>query len=258
METIFGASAQLQVLFAVLAAVGVGLFGHGFALWRRRRRIEDTPTSKLRSLALGRVEVVGRARPGTGRLALRAPITDTPCVFFRFRVEEERRSGRRRSWQTIASGVSDAVPFAVEDETGRVLVDPRGAVLELEPQLRTIDPPVTPALRELMGGSGLSVGAWLLGAPRIRVTEARIHEGDPVYVLGLAQSRHDAARRHDTVAPEDPVVLARDPAGEEAFVVSAFSEHALVRRLFWRSLAEGIGGASLTLFSLAFLVSGRA
>lgn len=303
MGTLLGSAVKLQPLLALFAALGVGLFAHGFALWRRRRQIEDTPTSKARSLSLGRVELAGHARPAAACVPLRAPITETPCVFFRFRVEAERRSGKSRSWQTIASGASDGVPFDVEDETGRILVDPRGASFELEAQLRETDPMVTPALRALVGGSGVSLGSWLLGSPRLRVTEERIHEGDPLYVLGLAQPRPgaasearralaaelaglkrdpvalarfdrdgdghvdvdewDAARaavaaRHAAVPQEDPVVVARDPAGEEPFVVSAFGERALVRRLYWRSLAEGIGGASLTLLALAFLVSGRA
>lgn len=303
MGTLLGASAEIQALLAFFAVVGVGLFGHGFALWRRRRRIEDTPTSKARSLSLGRVELVGRARPGTGRLLLRAPISETPCVFFRFRVEEKRRSSRNRSWQTIASGSSDGVPFDLEDETGRVLVDPRGATLELEAQLRETDPALTPALHALVGGSGSSLGSWLFGAPRLRVTEERIHAGDTVYVLGLAQprpgaagesrralgaelaalkrdpealarldrdgdgrvdadeweaARRAAAVRHASVPQDDPVVIGRDLAGDAPFVLSAFGERALVRRLHWRSLAEGIGGAGLTLLSLAFLVSGCA
>jgi len=300
MEAVLASITQGKLLLGITAAAGAGLFGHGFALWRRRRRIEDTPTSKVRSLSLGRVELAGRAR---GRSPLRAPITGAPCVFFRFRVEEERRSGKSRTWHTVASGASEAVPFELEDETGRILLDPRGAQLELEPQLRETDPAVTPALREIIGGSGHSLGAWLLGSPRLRVTEARIHDGDALYVFGLAQTRagvaaearralaeelrslkadpgalvrfdrdgdgrldadewevarREVAGRHAAVAPEDPVVVGRDPSGDTPFVLSAFGESALVRRLVVRSLASVVGGAGLALASLALLVSGCA
>jgi len=300
MEPGLASIAQGQLLLGAAAAAGAGLFGHGFTLWLRRRRIEDTPTSKVRSLSLGRVELAGRAR---GRSPLRAPITGTPCVFFRFQVEEEQRRGKHRGWRRVASGASEAIPFELEDETGRILVDPRGAQLELEPQLRETDPALTPALREIVGRSALPLGGWLLGSPRIRVTEARIHEGDALYVFGLAQTRpgvagearrataaelralkadpaalarfdrdgdgrvdadewevarREVAGRHAAVAPEDPVVVGRDPSGDLPFVLSAFGESALVRRLALRSLASVIGGAGLTLASLALLVSGCA
>ncbi|HVP31445.1 MAG TPA: GIDE domain-containing protein [Myxococcota bacterium] len=198
-----------RLLLLAGAAIGLGLFLHGFTLWRRRRRIEDTPTSKVRSLSLGCVELSGRAR---ARTLLRGPLSSVPCVFFRWRVEEERRSGKSRSWHTVASGSSEAVAFELEDDTGRVLVDPRGAQLEIEAQLRETDPEVTPALREIVGGSGLSFGGWLLGSPRVRVTEERIHEGDPLYVLGLAQPRPGASEEQRQAIAADLRTWKADPA----------------------------------------------
>ena len=61
---------------------GLALFGAGFRAWRRLRLIEDTPTSRVRSMALGRVELAGSA---VGKADLEAPFTGTPCVYYRYR-----------------------------------------------------------------------------------------------------------------------------------------------------------------------------
>ena len=58
------------------------------------RLIEDTPRSRVRSAAQGYVELAGRATglPGTQNLA---PLTQRPCVWWRFRIQKRSQSGSR-------------------------------------------------------------------------------------------------------------------------------------------------------------------
>lgn len=106
---------------------GIGLFVYGFRLLQRRRLILDTPFSKIRSAAMGMVEVSGQA---VGPYTMVAPITARPCFYYRTLVWEWKQSGKNKRWVKVA-GESMHVPFFVDDNTGRLLVDPRGADLDL-------------------------------------------------------------------------------------------------------------------------------
>ena len=116
------------LLWCVLGfGAGLGLFFYGFHLLKRRRLILDTPLSKIRSASMGMVEISGLA---VGPYTITAPITGRPCYYYRTRVWEWRQNGRNKAW-VVAAGESSHVPFFVDDNTGQVLVDPRGAELDL-------------------------------------------------------------------------------------------------------------------------------
>jgi len=71
--------------------------------------------------------VSGRAQ--SEGVPLRAPFSGLPCVLYSYTVEQRRQSGKENTWETIAKGTS-AEPFYVQDETGRVLVVPFGALMD--------------------------------------------------------------------------------------------------------------------------------
>jgi hypothetical protein len=106
---------------------GIYLFFRGFYLLQRRRLILDTPFSKIRSAAMGMVEVSGLA---VGPYTMLAPITGRPCYYYRTQAWEYKQNGKNKQWVSVA-GECMHVPFFLDDNTGRVLVDPRGAELDL-------------------------------------------------------------------------------------------------------------------------------
>lgn len=112
---------------AIGFCVGIGLFIYGFILLQRRRLILDTPLSKIRSASMGLIEVSGLA---VGPFTVLAPITGRQCYYSRTTVQEYRQEGRNKSWVQVA-GECTYVPFFVDDNTGRLLIDPRGAELDL-------------------------------------------------------------------------------------------------------------------------------
>ena len=124
---------QTLLYLAAGTVGGFGLFIYGWVLHQRKRLIESIPTSTIRSLALGLVEISGSAQPEEGLLS--SPFSGLPCVFYSYAVEERVGSGKQARWETIAKGTSEQ-PFFVSDATGRVLVVPLGAELIL-PDERT-------------------------------------------------------------------------------------------------------------------------
>lgn len=109
------------------ACAGVYLFYRGFGMLQRKRLIMNTPASKIRSAAMGLVEVSGLA---TGPYTLRAPITGLPCYFYRSAAWQWKQQGKNSQWVKVAEE-SMHVPFYLDDNTGRVLVNPQSAELDI-------------------------------------------------------------------------------------------------------------------------------
>lgn len=185
--------------FAVAALpAGLLLMTHGLVLFDRKRRVEDIPTSRIRSAAIGPVEIHGRARAGR---PLRTPFSLMPCVWYDYRlVIQEPGSGaalspgghvllqatnaRRAGRTEVRTGSSGHVPFFVEDDTGRVEVDPRGALVEVSTRQTLHSIP--------FAGAAVPPGA------RVVAHERYIPVDHPVYVLGelrvMALAEEEARR----------------------------------------------------------------
>ena len=124
------AEAMLNLLWsATLVVMGVFLFVRGFALYREFRVVLTTAESPILGLAMGFVEVHGKA---TGVPALHSPVSGTPCFFYRTIMQDENRSTRV---ETAGS------PFYLADATGKVRVEPDGLECDLLPNTQPgIDP----------------------------------------------------------------------------------------------------------------------
>ena len=107
--------------------MGIGMLVHGFRLLQRRRLILDTPFSKIRSAAMGMVEVSGLA---AGPYTMIAPVTGMQCFYYRTCIWEWKQQGKNKDWVKIASECMH-VPFFIDDNTGKLLIDPRGADLDI-------------------------------------------------------------------------------------------------------------------------------
>jgi hypothetical protein len=116
------------IFLAVIGVLaGVYLFYRGFRLLQRKRLILDTPASKIRSAAMGLVEINGLV---VGPYTMMAPITGVPCYYFRTTAWQWQQRGKNSEWVKVADE-SLHVPFFLDDNTGRVLVDPQGAEMDI-------------------------------------------------------------------------------------------------------------------------------
>ncbi len=115
------------VLAALGTAAGIYWFYKGFRLLQRKRLILNTPASKIRSASMGLVEISGLA---TGPYVLTSPMKQSECYYYRSVAWELQQRGKNSEWIKVAEETLH-VPFYVDDSTDKVLVDPRGAEMDL-------------------------------------------------------------------------------------------------------------------------------
>lgn len=159
-------------IIPLLIAAGVHYGVKAFLHLRYKRTVENTPTSKIRSMSMGMVEVCGHVERVYD---LRAPYSDTRCVHYRCRVFRRTQTHDGPQWRLIKNENSRTLPFNIRDKTGRVRIAPEGAALHITRNRQTFKT----ELPHLM--SGLSIG------PNTEVVEEVIPEGALIYVLGFAK-----------------------------------------------------------------------
>lgn len=173
---------ELYLWCALGVCAGIGLFFYGFRLLQRRRLILDTPFSKIRSAAMGMVEISGLA---VGPYTMVAPITERECYYFRTLVYEWKQAGKSKQWVKVA-GECMHVPFFVDDNTGHMLVDPRGADLDLHRDFEqefydsffTTKEPAPANVRDFLARHGVVTNN------KIKVEECCIKPKNSLFVLG--------------------------------------------------------------------------
>jgi hypothetical protein len=182
-----------------IVILGAGCFGGGLVAffwglrcYQRKRLMQNTPTSKVEAVALGLAELCGHAVPHE---SLTSPIEQLPCVYWRYKVEEWRSSGKSSSWVTIDSG-ERRVPFYLEDDTGKILVVPVQATIDIPKDLQ-VEPPnsplrseLSPRIFEFAEQRGIELDGVF--TRKKRFTEWMIAPGDPLFVFGPVMARDDS------------------------------------------------------------------
>jgi len=215
------------LLAGLVALVGAVLLWQSTRDQVHRRHVTDLPTSRAKGVFVGLNEVVGTAVSAS---PLSSRFDRIPCVWFVYREQTEMRrvrndGGRERTetvWVESGRG-GEMIPFAVEDETGRVAVHPEGAEFR-----GTV---VVDEIVGSRGGGGLF--AFAAGSPgptgRFKRYEAIIPVGATVYVLGTARLVDDGRRPQIAAEPGEP------------FFITTRREDQLARMFRWRAVAASVG-----------------
>jgi len=161
---------------------GIYLFYRGFRLLQRRQLILNTPISKIRSASMGMVELSGLA---VGPYTIVAPVTARACYYYRTLVWEWKQSGKNKQWVKVAAECMH-VPFFLDDNTGKAMVDPRGADLDLHRDFQqefcdsffTTKEEVPGPVRRFLSRHGVST------TNKIKVEEYCIKPKNALFVLG--------------------------------------------------------------------------
>ena len=129
----------MNIPIIVGSLIALGCLIAAFYFLRKKRLIDDTPTSKTLGVFIGLAELKGTAeseKPLTSYLAGQS------CVLYRWKVEEHWSrmvttvgakgavsTQRESGWTTVAKG-EQITPFYLKDDTGVIRIVPEGAQIE--------------------------------------------------------------------------------------------------------------------------------
>lgn len=232
-------------LFFVL---GLYMVYKGFDEYRVSRLILDTGTERVRSVAVGRTELAGRAREA--ETVFHRPFTDGECLYAHYTVAERDNSDDGSEWNTVDTDTWVA-PFDLEDDTGRIRIEPTPTTKFEISDANTTEivvgegdsPP--PAIRAFLDGVA-SVGP---SHEKRKYTQEIIPTDATVYVLGGAEERDGADG-----ANQDRLVIRRDD-GSGRFVVSDMSQDELATTLTRRAPLLILVGLGMSVVCLYVLLS---
>jgi hypothetical protein len=205
-----GIGALLSVVFGSLTALGF-LIGAFWAL-RRKRIIDDLPTSKTQGVFIGLAELKGTAESET---PLTSYLAGVPCVQYAWQVDEhwsrtvtetytdskghtQTRTRTESGWTQVA-GDSQSIPFYLQDDTGVIRVVPDGAKIH---NVKTFDETASRSSPLYFGKGPEHEIANSTHKRRFHETALALHT--MLYVVGQARERQDvvaAEIAHDKNAP---------------------------------------------------------
>jgi len=173
---------NLLVFLAIGMGLGIFWFYKGFRLLQRKRLILNTPASKIRSASMGLVELSGLA---AGPYVLHSPLKQVECYYYHSTAWQLERRGKNTQWVKVADETLH-VPFYLDDDSGRILVDPRGAEMDLHCDLseqyhRSIlfsGPEMSGPVVEFLSRNGVNLDK------RIKVEERCIKPKNFLFALG--------------------------------------------------------------------------
>lgn len=234
-------SGFLPLLSIILGGLGgIGCLIGAFRALRRKRLIDDVPTSKTQGVFIGLAELKGTAE---SEMPLTSYLAGTRCVQYTWQIDEHwsrtvhetytdseghthTRTRTESGWTKVA-GDSQSIPFYLKDDTGVIRVVPEGATIN---SIRVFNETLSP-------NSDLYYGKGPAHAVSDSTHQRRFHETalplhTMLYVMGQAHERKDvvaAEIAHDKAAP--------------LFVISTRTEKQLSTshaRWFWIWLILGL------------------
>jgi len=231
---------------------GAVLIMIGFKQWRIKRLVENTPTSKVRGIAMGFVEVCGTvSKPFKQYLV--GPFTGKECVYYSYKIEEERQGSKgRRYWATIRSDVQ-SIPFFAKDNTGAVLVDPKGAMIELAPDLvqqQSLWSKVSPQIKLFSEKNNLRLSG-LFGSRPLRFTETHLAPNDIIYILGTAGDNPYVKEGRAVNGVEDVMI---QKGKHSPYYISDKGEKDVLKRFAWQVYGFLFSGCALLIACLAYIL----
>jgi hypothetical protein len=205
-----GIASLVSIVLGSLAALGCLIW----AFWalRRKRLIDDLPTSKTQGVFIGLAELKGTAESET---PLTSYLAGAPCVQYAWQVDEhwsrtvtetytdskghtQTRTRTESGWTKVASD-SKSIPFYLKDDTGVIRVVPDGAKIH---NVKTFDETASRGSPLYFGKGPEHEIANSTHKRRFHETALALHT--MLFVVGQARERQDvvaAEIAHDKNAP---------------------------------------------------------
>ncbi len=220
---------------------GSGILLIGFYQWKKYQKIADISTSKVRAIAVGLVELSGKVVPIK---LVSSPLSKTKCVYFKalHQIYQQDKSGKY--WATVSVKESSS-NFYLEDETGKVEVDPTSAEVDI-----IID---GAAKTEATGSKYISKSYTYplksIVVVNYRDVEFRLDPGDSIYLMGTAKIRPGVKSAKN----EDNLIITKGE-NDSFYYISDKDENNAKTKLSGNAKALILVGAALIIISVTFFV----
>lgn len=234
----------------ILVVVGLLIFMWGLKAFKFKRLIENTPTSKIRSLAMGLVEIYGEAIPVDK--PLKSPMCKQDCVYYATRVEQQKGSGDNKRWVIVFSKCSQE-RFYIKDETGKVLIDPASAQLSLRTdRIATSGFGKDPSkdIIQFLNENNIRYEGLFGMNKTMRYTETYIAAKDKLYVLGTASINADSKA---TSKGHENVIIKKESKKDVLFI-SDSDEKKILQGYGWLMNISVYGGAILIIAGIGIAI----
>ena len=174
----------------LLLIVGLYLFYNSLKNLKKKRLFENLPTSKMRSVAMGLVELKGKIEAAESMI--KDPFDDKDCVYWSVTIEEYVKRGKSHKWVTRHEA-NDSVPFLFSDDTGSVLVDSRNADMKnvkRDSQYESapfFSEELPVKIKQYCVQYGVKYTGWLGGKRKMRCRTTYLEPNDKLYIIGSAR-----------------------------------------------------------------------
>ena len=256
-STILSGNESDGLFFGImLLVVGLTTSFNSLKNLEMKRLLENVPTSKIRSLSMGMVELKGKIQV-TDKI-LKDPFDDKECVYWRIHIQELVKSGKTRKWVTRHKA-KNQVPFLISDQTGSVLiylddVNMNDVKRDKQYDLATFfSDEIPPIVQDYCRKNNVKLKGWFGGKKRMRLTITYLEPDDDIYVLGNARPV-----LKDELKNSKNVAAVIDMSKRGLFILSDKSEKELIDENGGQSFAVPFGiilsvaGLSMVLNSLGY------
>ena len=221
------------IVFGLLALVIGGILLFFANRYNRRLAV----VSQAHPIAINQVRA-GQPAAVQGLVKLDQPLT-TPishqsCVYYEYRMEQlkityDAKGQEKHHWVMVAHD-RKSTPFWLQDESGRISIDPSGASFMAKPLSRR-----KLGVGDVINDPGLAKIFAAVASPNIRVQEKVLLVNSPAYVYGQADAGQQGLVMHQG-------------AGE--FIISYQSEKELQASIRRMMLITGLSGGVLAMTGL--------
>lgn len=215
----------------------------GFHNWWLFRRIQNLPTSKIRGLAMGLVEIQGRVESALEAYLI-SPLTRKPCVWYEYHIEQ---IGPGRTTKMLKYSKRTA-PFYLKDKTGRVLVNPKQAEILIKNSIETDSRNKLP--KNVIDFCKKNNIEFKHGT-RLEFVEGYIGLNDQLYILGTAADNPYKKEATSHRSTEDIMIQSKIAS---PFYISTNHEKAVLKRIKKNTIICFLLGMSLTLLGLGIIL----
>lgn len=243
------------IFFGPMLIFGIGLIVMGMVYSKMRRTMENIPTSKINSIAMGLVEIFGKVCKYSNKI-LESPFSLTDCIYYKYVIKQYKgtREGIEQ-WKTLKEEIKNTL-FCLQDETGTVLIDPKDAKVEIDADYNFLskpgaDPPEH--IQNFLKSINIDYKGFLGRNKRILYSEYVIKPDDKIYIMGTAK---DNPYKEDGTAQKgvEDILISKGPK-ESLFYISDKSEGEILKSHSSESKMLYIFGGFIVLMSLMVILS---